>query len=511
MKILKSLFIYFFCIALVFNFTSCEKETNVGVYFMTDTKISTFDPQLASTKAELSYAYNCFDCLFGYDKDGNLIKNPILNEYSVSDDGLTYTFTLYNDTFWNDTEILVTAADFEFGLKRAVAKETKASFAGLLSAVSGFDEVNQGGDTSELGVSSSGKVLTIKLSKKDDGFLNALAHPISAPCNEEYFVGTKGKYGLDIEHILSNGPYFVKSVNENDSSITMHSVDERDMPLNYVKIIFNAAPEDITLAAKENTYNIYTSSDDIFLKYTEGKGNTYDLYDTTYCLYASENLETDDVDIAKMLFSDIDKSTLSINLTDYAKNTDSIIASDLNIGAELYKEIDKSIEISTYDKPKSLELRGNDKETFDYLSDLVLYYPNNSVAKTYASLVTQTWQKDLNAYINIQPYDISDLDAVLNPEDEDQPVLAIIPVTSSDFTAKGAINNLSNYNIGVTGVDYYNADGIASYQQTLIDNYTLYPLFETATRYITDGKISFMNFTSYGGVIDFRYLTKAEE
>ena len=71
--------------------------------------------------------------------------------------------------------------------------------------------------------------------------------------------------------------------------------------------------------------------------------------------------------------------------------------------------------------------------------------------------------------------------------------------------------DLSNYNIGVTGVDYYNADGIVSYQQTLIDNYTLYPLFETATRYITDGKISFMNFTSYGGVIDFRYLTKAEE
>ena len=511
MKILKLFLVYIFCISLIFNLTSCEEETQVGTYFMTDTNITTFDPQLASTKAELSYAYSCFDCLFSYDKDGNLIKNAILDDYSISDDGLTYTFILSNDTFWNDTETLVTAADFEFGLKRAVAKETKAPFAVLLSSISGFDTVNQGADISKLGVSSSGKQLTIKLSQKDDGFLNVLAHPVSAPCNKEFFENTKGKYGLDIKNIISNGPYFVKTVNQNDSSITMRSLEDRDMPLSYVKIVYNADPQQITLAAKENTYNIYTSSDDIFLKYTEGKSGTHDLYNTTYCLYASENIEFDDIDIAKMLFYDIDKSTLSINLPDYCKNTDSIISSDLNVGSKLYNQLGISPKISTYDKAKSLEIRGNEKDTFDYLSDLVLYYPDISVAKTYASLVTQTWQKDLNAYINIQPYDVSNLNSILNPEDSDKPVLAIIPATSSDCTAKGTLKSLDDLGISVAGAEYLTESGVVSYQQTLIDNHTLYPLFETATRYITDEKISFVNFVSYGGVIDFRYLTKTEQ
>ena len=61
---------------------------------MSDSNITTLDPQLVSSKAELSYAYACFERLFLYDKDGNLIKNTQVEDYSVSADGLAYTFIL---------------------------------------------------------------------------------------------------------------------------------------------------------------------------------------------------------------------------------------------------------------------------------------------------------------------------------------------------------------------------------------------------------------------------------
>lgn len=480
---------------------------------MSDSNITTLDPQLVSSKAELSYAYACFERLFLYDKDGNLIKNTQVEDYSVSADGLTYTFILSDGFYWSDGETKITANDFAFGLKRAILQETKAPFAKLLSSISGFDEVhyNNASVDSKLGISSTENKLTINLKAKNDAFLHSLAHPVSAPCNEEFFISTKGKYGLDTKNIITNGAYYISKLNKDDSSLTLRkSRESKNLPtatLDYAKIIFNASADSVTDSAKEDTYNIYNSTEDVFKRYTEGKSNTYDSFDTTYGLYMSNDLISGKINIAEMLTLDIDKSTLLINLPDYCKDAKNLIPSDLICDGKSFEKTDVNLNYSSYNKEKALQIRGNNKETFEKLSKLNLYYPDTSVCKTYASLISQTWQKDLNAYINIQPYKESELSKILNPKEQTS-VLAIIPIKSTDGTAGGVSAYFEKLNSPIFQNAGETASQISNAQQSLVNSCTLYPLFECANRYIYDDKIDFVSFISHSGIVDFRYIAK---
>ena len=479
---------------------------------MSDSNITTLDPQLVSTKAELSYAYACFERLFLYDEDGNLIKNTQVEEHTVSADGLTYTFILSDGFYWSDTETKITANDFAFGLRRAILQETKAPFAKLLSSISGFDEVHYNkAPTDKLGISSNENKLIINLKEKNDAFLYSLAHPVSSPCNEDFFISTKGKYGLDTKNIITNGAYYISKLNKDDSSLTLRkSRESKNLPLatlDYAKIIFNATADSVTDSAKEDTYNIYNSTEDVFKSYTEGKSSVYDNFDTTYGLYMSNDLVSNEINIPQMLTLDIDKSTLLINLPDYCKDAKNLIPSDLICDGKSFKETGVQLSYSSYNKEKALQNRGKNKKTFEKLSKLNLYYPDNSVCKTYALLISQTWQRDLNAYINIQPYKESELSKILTPK-EQTPVLAIIPIKSTDGTASGISVYFEKLNSQIFKDAGETAQQISNDQQLLVNQHTLYPLFECANRYIYDKKIDFISFISHSGIVDFRYIKK---
>lgn len=85
------------------------------------------DPALNSSVDGACLAANSFAGLYTYDAAGNLV--PALAEgYTVSDDGLTYIFTLKDGLKWSDGSPL-SAKDFEYSWKRAANPETGADYA----------------------------------------------------------------------------------------------------------------------------------------------------------------------------------------------------------------------------------------------------------------------------------------------------------------------------------------------------------------------------------------------
>ena len=85
------------------------------------------DPALNSSVDGACLAANCFSGLYTYNSD--LVTAPACAKgYTVSDDGLTYTVSLKDGLKWSDGSAL-TAADFEYSWKRAVAEETAADYA----------------------------------------------------------------------------------------------------------------------------------------------------------------------------------------------------------------------------------------------------------------------------------------------------------------------------------------------------------------------------------------------
>ena len=128
------------CILLTVSLSGCFGKTKAGKTFsmpITDEPTS-LDPQIADSNAERLVISNCYEGLVTVGADGT-IHNGVAESYSVSDNGLVYTFKLRQDAHWalysghktllgeNYKETFdktVYAQDFVFALQRAVDPQT---------------------------------------------------------------------------------------------------------------------------------------------------------------------------------------------------------------------------------------------------------------------------------------------------------------------------------------------------------------------------------------------------
>lgn len=202
-------------ICLIFSFSGCAKDTTTYLYIPLKTVPTCFDPQIASGEDLETIINNCFEGLVRIDKSGNIV-NALAESYEVSEDGLTYTFKLREDSTYRvpksaeDIDNRVTAHDFVFAIERALDPNTASPYAASLSII---ESINASDDYT----------LVITLAHPSESFLTTLASPVCMPCNEEFFNSTSGRYGLNASLILSNGPYYISSYDEEAGTITLTS------------------------------------------------------------------------------------------------------------------------------------------------------------------------------------------------------------------------------------------------------------------------------------------------
>ena len=154
-----------------FQFATCPRDVLKINLASEPAKV---DPALNSSVDGACLAVNMFEGLYTYDKDGNL--QPALAENTeISEDGLTYTFTLRDGLKWSDGTDL-TAKDFEYAWKRAAAPETAADYGYM------FDAIAKNADGAlDVVASEDGKTLTVKLVAPCAYFLDLAAFPAYLP------------------------------------------------------------------------------------------------------------------------------------------------------------------------------------------------------------------------------------------------------------------------------------------------------------------------------------------
>lgn len=211
-------------------FASCGSESSVVLRFAVSNRAITFDPQIAESGTAKIIVRNTFEGLMRPDQNGEM-KPAAAENYTVSADGLTYTFNIRKGVKWyitdNAREQLesklpenfapeVTADDFVFALQRAVDPATGAADSTILSSVLNAEEIINGEKQSEeLGVTALDTyTLEIRLKAADDNFLSVLAEPITMPCNRTFFDACGGRYGLLIAYNMSNGPFYLSYFDE---------------------------------------------------------------------------------------------------------------------------------------------------------------------------------------------------------------------------------------------------------------------------------------------------------
>jgi oligopeptide transport system substrate-binding protein len=132
----------------------------------------------------------------------------VATDWSLSEDGLTWTFNLRKDAKWSDGSP-VTAGDFEYSLKRQLDPKTGGSFTWFYSDILNAGAVTNGEmDPDELGITAvDDYTLEISTTAKTLYLPEIMAFPTSAPVPAKVVESTGALWSMNPETALSNGPW----------------------------------------------------------------------------------------------------------------------------------------------------------------------------------------------------------------------------------------------------------------------------------------------------------------
>jgi len=201
----------FFLLAILLITTSCEKKNRPKMFQRTTLRINIQDEphSLDSRKARNLNDINMLklfqEGLLRADA-GEEPKLGLASGYTVSDDQLTYTFTL-KESSWSNGEP-ITSHDFAHAWKTALAPDFPSDYAHLLFAVKNAQAIKKGElATDELGVETpDDQTLIIHLEKPTPYLQKLLTMPIYFPVNHN--VDAKNpKWAFSGRNYPCSGPY----------------------------------------------------------------------------------------------------------------------------------------------------------------------------------------------------------------------------------------------------------------------------------------------------------------
>lgn len=369
------------------------------------------DPQVADSKEAKLMIANCFEGLVRLDKDYKIIPG-VAESWEISKDGLTYTFKLRKDTHWKllnsfedvlpegykDTyRTQVIAADFVYGISRALDPATQAGDAEKLFSIKNASAVNSGKQpTSALGISAQDdSTLVITLERADPDFLRILTLPVAMPCHEEFFKATHAKYCLDLKYTFCNGPFYLSRWAE-DNTLSMYKNDEYkgNVKVNPDELYFYVNTEEASVVKKirQRTYDCAFLSEAAKNELSENdKLSNYSIENMIYglCFNCSDSVLSDE-DMRRALAMVTKTSELTAN-SDNAF-TKGIVPDCVRYGENSYREAAGNVSGIAYNEQQALTLWKKGLKKLDITTAEVVI----TCAEENAPLMQQTiqnWQR----------------------------------------------------------------------------------------------------------------------
>ena len=170
----------------------------------------TLDPALNSAVDGGNMLLTLFENLLIVGEDGSIAPGQA-ESYTVSEDGLVWTFTMRDGLKWSDGTDL-TAKDYEYSFKRVVDPEVAAPYGEtVLGMVAGYNDVVETGDTDKLAVEASedGKTLTVTLAYPCSYFDKIIAFATLAPVQQATVEANGDAWAVDASTYVCNGPYMI--------------------------------------------------------------------------------------------------------------------------------------------------------------------------------------------------------------------------------------------------------------------------------------------------------------
>lgn len=216
--------------------TSTEKEKTLNLAIVSEPP--SLNPQKASDTTSGAILTSVFEGLTRVDDVGK-VENALAEKIEVSDDQLTYTFTL-RDAKWSNGDTVV-AGDFKYAWTYALNPKTASEYASILYFVKGGEAYHLGkGTVDEVGIEvKDDKTLVVTLENPTPYFTELTAFMTYLPVNEKV-AKENAKWTTEAgEGYVTNGPFTLTEW-KHSSKITLTKNDtywdKENVALNKVNI-----------------------------------------------------------------------------------------------------------------------------------------------------------------------------------------------------------------------------------------------------------------------------------
>lgn len=495
------------------------------------------DPQFAEDASSATVIKNLYSGLMQTNKDGNLsVCNAA--EYSISADGLVYTFKLREDNFWffdeNNNDVIdddeyfpVTAQDYAFALKRLIDPKMKSPYAKNFSCIQNGEKILGGMLTTEsAGITAKDDfTLEITLDYPCAEFLKLLSTQAAFPCNEEFFLSTKGRYGLDDRSVMSNGPFYVRqwfydpygsnnilymrktAVNQCESyeilpSFVSFSIEKNESD---IKKLFKSDDTECFTTLSSSGYNAKK------YKITSSKATTLGL------IFNPDNGTFSNADLRRAMAFSIDREALSKQVGSDVKTAYGIIPPAVKQLGRSYRDLSSDKQFDVYnmnEAEKYYEKAVNTLGNVNYENVKILVC-SNTVDSGYIHYLVQGWQDKLGFYIGIE--EVTKSDFYQRIEDGDY-AIALYPVTGSFNSGLAVIDEFETVECLKTtlGKDTYThdimhcenvselVDRYTAAEKAILSEYSFIPIFYKSSYLIAQEENDDIIYDAFSGAVDYR-------
>lgn len=372
---LKKLVSLFLAIVAVISLCACGGDSSDVLILPIESDPMCLDPQVADSKEAKLMIANCFEGLVRLDKDYKIIPG-VAESWEISKDGLTYTFNLRKDTHWkllnsfedvlpegykNTYRTQVIAADFVYGISRALDPATQAGDAEKLFSIKNASAVNSGKQpTSALGITAKDDLtLVITLERADPDFLRILTLPVAMPCHEDFFKATHAKYCLDLKYTFCNGPFYLSRWAE-DNTLSMYKNDEYkgSVKVNPDELYFYVNTEESSVVKKirQRTYDCAFISEAAKNELSDSdKISNYSIQNTVYglCFNCTDSVLSNE-DMRRALAMVTKTAELTANYDN--SFTKGIVPDCVRYGENSYREAAGNVSGIAYNEQQALTL-----------------------------------------------------------------------------------------------------------------------------------------------------------
>ena len=165
------------------------------------------DPARAEGVQAFNVITDLYEGLLALDAGGTIVPG-VAESWSVSEDGLTYTFRLRDDAVWSDGTPVV-ADHFVAGIRRTLSPETGSAYAALLYPIDNAEGVAKGAlPMTALGVVAEGdRTVIIRLHAPAPYLPSLLTMSVASPYRDDGGA-EQGRFS-DPSRFVGNGPYLL--------------------------------------------------------------------------------------------------------------------------------------------------------------------------------------------------------------------------------------------------------------------------------------------------------------